>query len=93
MHLGHVLCSLQVFQSHVGSLKVDRFGLDAHLTIRRQRRQFFLQRCPNHVLPSKCLVCPIYRLLHHCHIVNIRDNSYHMREHQEMWPSMQASEA
>ena len=35
----------------------------------------------------------IDRLLHHCHIVNIRGNRYRMREHQEMWPSMQASEA
>ena len=35
----------------------------------------------------------IDRLLHHCHIVNIRGNSYRMRKHQEMWPSVQASEA
>ena len=35
----------------------------------------------------------IDRLLHHCHVVNIRGNSYRMREHQDMWPSMQASEA
>ena len=35
----------------------------------------------------------IDRLLHHCHIVNIRGNSYRMWEHQEMWPCMQASEA
>ena len=36
----------------------------------------------------------IDRLLYHCHIVNIRGNSYRMRKHQEMWPSMQqASEA
>ena len=34
----------------------------------------------------------IDRLLHHCHVVNIRGNSYRMREHQDMWPSMQASE-
>ncbi len=25
----------------------------------------------------------INRLLHHCHIVNIRGNSYRMREHQD----------
>ena len=25
----------------------------------------------------------IDRLLHHCHIVNIRGNSYRMREHQD----------
>ena len=27
---------------------------------------------------------PIDRLLHHCHIVNIRGNSYRMREHQDL---------
>ena len=26
----------------------------------------------------------IDRLLHHCHIVNIRGNSYRMREHQQL---------
>jgi len=26
----------------------------------------------------------IDRLLHHCHIVNIRDNSYRMRAHQDL---------
>ena len=26
----------------------------------------------------------IDRLLHHCHIVNIRGNSYRMREHQDL---------
>ena len=31
--------------------------------------------------------------LHHGYIVNIRDNSDRMREHQEMRPSMQASQA
>ena len=35
---------------------------------------------------------PIDRLLHHCHIVNIRGNGYRMRKHQEMRPSMQARE-
>ena len=35
----------------------------------------------------------IDRMLHDCHIVNIRGNSYGMREHQEMWPSMHAPEA
>jgi DNA replication protein DnaC len=28
----------------------------------------------------------IDRLLHHCHIVNIRGNSYRMRHHQDLWP-------
>ena len=27
----------------------------------------------------------IDRLLHHCHIVNIRGNSYRMRHHQDLW--------
>ena len=29
----------------------------------------------------------IDRLLHHCHIVNIRGNSYWMREHQNLMRS------
>ena len=29
----------------------------------------------------------IDRLLHHCHIVNIRGNSYRMREHQNLMRS------
>ncbi len=33
----------------------------------------------------------IDRLLHHCHIVNIRGNSYRMRAHQELWRSMQGA--
>jgi len=31
----------------------------------------------------------IDRLLHHCHIVNIRGNSYRMRAHSEVWRSLQ----
>ena len=31
----------------------------------------------------------IGRMLHHCHIVNIRGNIYHMRAHQKLWRSMQ----
>ena len=34
----------------------------------------------------------IDRLLHHCHIVNIRGNSYRMRAHQELWRSMQRAD-
>ena len=34
----------------------------------------------------------IDRLLHHCHIVNIRSNSYRMRAHQELWRSMHGAE-
>jgi len=30
------------------------------------------------------------RLLHHCHIVNIRGNSYRMRQHSELWQALQA---
>ncbi len=31
----------------------------------------------------------IDRLLHHCHIVNIRGNSYRMRQHTELWHALQ----
>lgn len=31
----------------------------------------------------------IDRLLHHCHIVNIRGNSYRMRQHSELWRALQ----
>jgi DNA replication protein DnaC len=34
----------------------------------------------------------IDRLLHHCHIVNIRGNSYRMRRHSELWNRLQAAE-
>ena len=27
----------------------------------------------------------IDRILHHCHVINIRGNSYRMREHSELW--------
>jgi DNA replication protein DnaC len=30
----------------------------------------------------------IDRVLHHCHLVNIRGNSYRMREHSELWQSL-----
>lgn len=30
----------------------------------------------------------IDRLLHHCHIINIRGNSYRMRHHTELWRSL-----
>jgi len=30
----------------------------------------------------------IDRLLHHCHIVNIRGNSYRMRNHRDLWQSL-----
>jgi DNA replication protein DnaC len=34
----------------------------------------------------------IDRLLHHCHIVNIRGNSYRMRQHSDLWNRLQSSE-
>ena len=38
-----------------------------------------------HVLGDEIMaVALIDRLLHHCHIVNIRGNSYRMREHQHL---------
>jgi DNA replication protein DnaC len=30
----------------------------------------------------------IDRILHHCHLVNIRGNSYRMREHAELWQNL-----
>jgi DNA replication protein DnaC len=33
----------------------------------------------------------IDRLLHHCHIVNIRGNSYRMRRHSELWRTLNSS--
>jgi DNA replication protein DnaC len=32
----------------------------------------------------------IDRLMHHCHVVNIRGNSYRMREHTDLWHTMQS---
>jgi len=31
----------------------------------------------------------IDRLMHHCHVVNIRGNSYRMREHNDLWHAIQ----
>ena len=33
----------------------------------------------------------IDRILHHCHIVNIRGNSYRMREHTELWQALHSA--
>jgi len=33
----------------------------------------------------------IDRLVHHCHIVNIRGNSYRMRQHSELWQTLHAA--
>jgi DNA replication protein DnaC len=33
----------------------------------------------------------IDRLLHHCHVVNIRGNSYRMRNHSELWHSLNSA--
>ena len=35
----------------------------------------------------------IDRLLHHCHIVNIRGNSYRMRQHAELFNVLQSNPA
>ena len=40
----------------------------------------------------KMAAAPIDRLLHDCHIVNFRGNSYRMRAHQELWRSMQRAD-
>ncbi len=34
----------------------------------------------------------IDRLLHHCHIVNIRGNSYRIRDHQDVWQNLTTSD-
>ena len=34
----------------------------------------------------------IDRLVHHCHIVPIRGNSYRMRQHTELWQTLHASQ-
>ena len=34
----------------------------------------------------------IDRLMHHCHVVNIRGNSYRMRAHTDLWQSLQAAD-
>jgi len=33
----------------------------------------------------------IDRLLHHCHIVNIRGNSFRMRQHSDLWRALNAT--
>jgi hypothetical protein len=33
------------------------------------------------------------RPLHHCHIVNIRGNSYRMRQHTELWQVLHTTES
>ncbi len=33
----------------------------------------------------------IDRIVHHCHILNIRGNSYRMRQHTELWQQLKAS--
>ena len=35
----------------------------------------------------------IDRLLHHCHIINIRGNSYRMRQHTELWRSLNSGDS
>ena len=35
----------------------------------------------------------IDRLVHHCHIVNVRGNSFRMRQHHELWQSLNQGQA
>jgi len=35
----------------------------------------------------------IDRLLHHCHIINIRGNSYRMRQHSELWRTLNSGDS
>jgi DNA replication protein DnaC len=37
-------------------------------------------------------VALIDRLVHHCHIVNVRGNSYRLRKHADLWHSLQTQE-
>jgi hypothetical protein len=32
------------------------------------------------------------RLVHHCHLVTIRGNSYRMRQHTELWQTLHAAQ-
>ena len=34
----------------------------------------------------------IDRLVHHCHIVTIRGNSYRMRQHTDLWHALHATQ-
>jgi hypothetical protein len=34
----------------------------------------------------------IDRLVHHCHLVTIRGNSYRMRQHPELWLALHANQ-
>lgn len=34
----------------------------------------------------------IDRLVHHCHLVTIRGNSYRMRQHSELWQTLHAAQ-
>jgi hypothetical protein len=34
----------------------------------------------------------IDRLVHHCHIVTIRGNSYRMRQHTELWQALHSNQ-
>ena len=34
----------------------------------------------------------IDRLVHHCHLVTIRGNSYRLRQHTELWQTLHAAQ-
>lgn len=34
----------------------------------------------------------LYRLMHHCHVVSIRGNSYRVREFTDLWQAIQPGE-
>jgi DNA replication protein DnaC len=41
------------------------------------------------VLGDEVMAAALFdRVLHHCHLVNIRGNSYRMREHSDLWQSL-----
>jgi len=45
--------------------------------------------CPPRVFGDEVMAAALIdRLVHHCHIVTIRGNSYRMRQHTELWQAL-----
>ena len=57
--------------------------MDSPLCIWQRRVEHRASQCPVSLSLLVCCTRCSDRLLHHCHIVNIRGNSYRMREHQD----------
>lgn len=71
--------------SSLAGIVVDRGG---------QEKYFSPTRLPAKRTPGvagKILAAALIdRVLHHCHVVNIRGNSYRMREHTELYRALQS---